>query len=60
MNKNKLDVLFCKWCWMDLFISVVGFLFNNDKKKGKKVEVDLDKNVNDSWNGLKSNGYCRK
>lgn len=44
MNKNKLVVLFCEWCWMDLFISVVGFLFSNDKK-GKKVKIDLDKNV---------------
>lgn len=59
MNKNKLDVLFCKWCWMDLFISVVGFLFNNSEK-GKKVEIDLDKNVNDSWNWLIRNEYCRK
>lgn len=60
MNKNKPDALFCKRCWTDPFTSVVGLPSNNDKKKGKKVEVDSDKNVNDSWNGLKSNGHCRK
>lgn len=59
MNKNKPDALFCKRCWTDPFTSVVG-LPSNNSEKGKKVEIDLDKNVNDSWNWLTRNEHCRK
>lgn len=47
MNKNKPEALSCERCWTDPFTSVVGLPSNNDKK-GKKVEIDSDKNVNNS------------
>lgn len=59
MNKNKPEALSCERCWTDPFTSVVEFPSNNDKK-GKKVKIDSDKNVNNSLNGLNSNEHCRK
>lgn len=61
MNENKPNFLSCERLWTDPFTSVDEFpsIYNNDKQ-GLKVKVDSDKNVNDSWNGLKSNEHCRK